>query len=222
MEILRCEQNSPEWVAARVGIPTASEFSSILASGRGGGPSKTRLTYMRKLAGERITGQPAENYHNAHMDRGKAMEAEARSLYEFTNGVTTEQVGFIKNHGAGASPDGLVGDDGLIEIKTAMPHILIGYIEAGKFPSEHVAQVQGQIWVSERAFCDLLIYWPAMPPFQVRVERDHGYIERTLAPGVQRFIDELDDMVARISGGDAPAIAPGQPEVDLSTAPPAF
>lgn len=222
MEIIHCEQNSPEWDAAKVGIPSASQFSAVLASGRGGAPSKTRLTYMRKLAGERITNRPANNFTNAHMDRGHAMEPEARALYEFTAGVTVERVGFIKNHGAGASPDGLVGDDGLLEIKTAEPHILIGYLDAGRFPSEHVAQVQGQMWVSERAWVDLMIYWPSMPPFQARAERDDSYIDRTLAPGVQRFVDELEDLVARLSGGAAPEIAPAAPAVDLASAPPAF
>ena len=221
MEIVACEQNTPEWEAAKIGIPSASQFSAILAKGQG----VTRRTYMRKLAGERITGKPAENFRNKHMDRGHELEAEARALYEFTNGVTAERVGFVKNHGAGASPDSLVGDDGLLEIKTAFPHILIGYIEASTFPSEHVAQVQGQLWVTERAWADLLIYWPGMPPCQVRAERDDGYIDRILAPGVQRFADELDDMVARLTGGGppvAPTIAPAAPQVDLSTAPPAF
>lgn len=222
MEIIRCEQNTDEWVQARVGIPTASQFSDVLAKGQGGGVSKMRRTYLRKLAGERITGQPAKSFRNADMDRGHAMEAEARNFYEFTRGVTVERVGFIKNHGAGASPDALIGDDGLLEIKTAEPHILIGYIEAGRVPSEHVAQLQGQMWVSERVFCDLLIYWPKMDPLEVRVERDDAFIDRTLAPAVLTFIDELEAMVARLVGGNTPAIAPAAPAVDLATSKPVF
>ena len=222
MEIIRCEQNSAEWVQARVGVPTASQFKDVLAKGQGGAPSKMRRTYLRKLAGERITGKPADNFHNAHMDRGHAMEEEARRFYEFTNGVTVERVGFIKNHGAGASPDSLVGDDGLLEIKTALPHILIGHILDAKVPSEHKAQVQGQMWVSERAFCDLLIYWPAMRPFQRRIERDDAYIDGTLTPKVLAFIDDLEALVEKLTGGNLPEIAPAAPEVDLSTAPPVF
>lgn len=206
MEIVQCEQNSVEWIEARLGIPTASQFSAIVARGKGGAPSKTRLTYLRKLAGERITGEPAESFRNAHMDRGHALEAEARALYEFTNGVTVRQVGFIRNHGAGASPDGLVGDDGLLEIKTALPHILIGYIEAGKFPAEHVAQAQAQIWIAEKQWCDLLVYWPLILPFEVRAERDDAYIEGTLIPGVQRFIADLDGTVARLTEKPAHAL----------------
>ena len=158
--------------AARCGVPTASNFSKILANGRNGAPSKTRLSYLRDLAGERITGTHAETHSNHHMERGREMEGEARNLYIFATDVEVEQVGFVLNHGAGASPDGLVGDDGLLEIKTALPRILIEHLEADQVPPEHVAQIQGQMWVTERKWCDLLIYWPGMPIFQARVERD--------------------------------------------------
>ena len=80
LQIFECEQGSAEWFAARAGIPTASEFATVMARGRGG-ESKTRRTYMLKLIGERLTGQPMESYTNAHMERGKVMEAEARDLY---------------------------------------------------------------------------------------------------------------------------------------------
>lgn len=222
MEIIYCEQNTPEWEAAKVGIPSASNFSAILASGRDGGVSKTRLTYMRKLAGERITGEPAENYRNADMARGHAMEAEARHLYEFTTGVQVERVGFIKNHGAGYSPDALVLDRGLLEIKTMAPHVLIEHLQAGRVPPEHRAQIQGGMWVSERDWLDFRGYWPGMPSLESRVERDERYISETLAPGVQRFIDELEEMVDGLSRGGPAAIAPPKSAVDLATAKPAF
>ena len=222
LEILSMEQGSPEWFAARCGIPTASNFSKILANGRGGAASKTRLSYLRDLAGERLTGQPAETFTNHHMDRGKSMEAEARSYYEFTEGVSVEQVGFIKNHGAGASPDGLIGEDGLWECKTALPRILIEHLEAGRVPPEHLPQIQGQLWVTERQWCDLLIYWPSMPVFQSRIERDDSWIAGTLAPKVLAFVDDLEALVEKLTGGNIPEIASAAPEVDLSIAPPAF
>ena len=203
MKILHMEQGSDEWFAARCGIPSASNFSKILANGKGGAPSKTRLSYLRELAGERITGARAENYTNHHMERGKEMEAEARNLYTFATDSPVEQVGFVLNYGAGASPDGLVGDDGLLEIKTALPRILIEHLEAATTPPEHVAQIQGQMWVAERQWCDLLIYWPAMPPFQIRVERDDGYIDETLAPSVAEFIDDLETLVTRHSSRES-------------------
>ena len=93
MEIVRCEQNSDEWVKARLGLPTASQFSDVLAKGQG----KSRRTYMRKLAGERMTGEPAKGFRSADMERGHAMEPEARHYYEFQRGVTVERVGLIKN-----------------------------------------------------------------------------------------------------------------------------
>ena len=198
MEILHCEQNSPEWHEARLGMPTASNFAAILASGRNGAPSKMRLTYMRKLAGERMTGLPAENYSNGYMERGHEMEAEARSLYEFATDHAVEQVGFIKNHGAGYSPDGLVGDRGLLEIKSMAPHILIEHWEANRVPPEHTAQIQGGMWVSERDWLDFRGYFPGMPSLDFHVPRDDSYITETLAPAVSTFIQELDELVARL------------------------
>src|SRR4051812_9803069 len=97
MLVVNCEQGAPEWFAARAGIPTASMFSTVMAKGKGGGESLTRKTYMLKLAGEIITGEPMDNYTNAHMERGKEMEDEARDLYSFLTDAEPERVGFIKN-----------------------------------------------------------------------------------------------------------------------------
>ena len=222
MEIITCEQGSDEWHQARVGIPTASEFSAILTEGRGPAASATRLTYMRKLAGERITGQPAESFAGAARRRGSAMEPEARRLYEFVSGVTVQQVGFIKNHGAGYSPDGLVGERGLLEIKSMAPHVLIEWWERGIMPPEHHPQVQGGLWIAERDWLDFRGYWPAMKPLEVRIERDDEYIDRTLAPRVRAFIDELEELVARLGASADPAITLAPPVEDLATAPPVY
>lgn len=196
-EIIACEQNSPEWFRARMGLPTSSMFATVMASGKGGAESKTRATYLRKLAGEIITGEPMENYSNAHMERGHLMEGEARDFYAFMAGERPELVGFIRNGQKGGSPDSLVGADGLLEIKTALPHILIGYIEADKFPAEHVAQCQGNLWVSEREWLDLTVYWPKMPSFIKRIYRDEDYI-KNLSAEVDKFNDELAQIVERV------------------------
>ncbi len=193
-EILTVEQGSREWLEARMGMPTASQFSTVMAKGRGGGESKIRAKYLRQLAGEIITGEPMENYSNSHMERGKTMEAEARSAYEFITGNEAVEVGFIREGRAGASPDSLIGDDGLLEIKTKLPHLMIECYERGAIPAEHVAQVQGQIWVSGREWCDFVAYWPGMPLFTVRVERDPEYIGK-IAAGVAAFNRELDEIV---------------------------
>lgn len=197
LEIIECEQGSDAWYQARLGIPTASEFATVLAKGRGDSESKTRRTYMAKLAGERLTGDPAENYTNAHFDRGHAMEPEAREMYAFAEGVEPQLVGFIRNGDAGASPDALIGDVGALEIKSALPHILIGHLLSGEFPAEHKAQTQGVLWVAEREWIDLAIYWPKMPFYTRRAYRDEAYI-KTLAEAVDRFNDELAAMVDRV------------------------
>ena len=97
IQIIECEQNTPQWYEARLGIPTASMFATVMASGRGGGESKTRADYMRKLAGEILTGEPMEAFSNSNMERGKIMEDEARDLYAFLKNCEPQRVGFIRS-----------------------------------------------------------------------------------------------------------------------------
>lgn len=197
MQIINCEQGTPEWFAARAGLVTASEFQTLLMSGRSGGESKTRLTYMRKLAGEIITGEPAESFTNVHMERGKVMEDEARDLYAFMTDCDPERVGFIVNGRCGASPDSLIGDDGGLEIKTKLPHLQIELLEKGEVPNEHIAQVQGGMWVAEREWWDFVSYWPKLPLFVKRVYRDEAFMKK-LSVAVDQFNEELDALVSRI------------------------
>lgn len=198
MEIIDTEQGSPEWFAARAGIPTASEFMTIQAKGRDGGASVTRRKYMLQLAGEILTGEPTpEGFSNGHMERGKAMEDEARNLYAFMKDADPLRVGFIRNGRKGGSPDSLLGANGGLEIKTALPHIQIERLLKGTLPTEHVAQVQGNLWVSEREYWDFVSYWPKLPLLVVRVPRDDTYIAK-LAEAVDAFNEELDAVVASI------------------------
>jgi hypothetical protein len=198
IEIFDCEQNSEAWLRARLGLPTASMFATIMAKGKGGGESLTRKTYLYKLAGEIITGEPTENYTNGYMERGHALEGEARDMYSFMVDVEPQRVGFIKNGDKGCSPDSLIGSDGALEIKTKAPHLLIETLfrEDG-IPPEHVAQVQGVMWVAERDWLDFVAYFPRMPLFKRRVRRDNGYIAN-LAGEVARFNDELAAIVERL------------------------
>jgi len=197
MKIIDCEQGSPEWFSARAGIPTASEFHTVMAKGKGGGESITRKTYLLKLAGEIITGEPMESFTNAHMERGKAMEDEARDLYSFMTDSDPLRVGFVTNGKAGASPDSLIGERGGLEIKTKLPHLLIDLLLKGEMPPEHKAQVQGCMWITEREWWDFTAYWPKLPLFTKRIIRDDTYI-RTIADAVDQFNDELDATVARL------------------------
>lgn len=193
LEIFDMEQGSDAWIQARLGLPTMSEASTILAKGEG----KVRRTYLMKLAGERLTGTPMDNYTNGHFDRGKIMEAEARDLYAFARDADLTQVGFIKNGNKGASPDALIGDDGALEIKTALPHLMVELLLRDEFPPQHKAQCQGVLWVAEREWIDIAVYWPGLPTLIKRAHRDEPYIA-TLAAEVDRFNAELAELVARV------------------------
>ena len=197
MQVFDCDQGGEAWFQARLGLPTASEFATVMAKGKDGGDSKTRKTYLYKLAGEIVTGEPAESYSNAHMERGKAMEDEARDLYAFMKDVEPQRVGFIRNGDKGCSPDSLVDKNGGVEIKTCLPHIQIDRLLRGQLPAEHRAQVQGCLWTAEREFWDFVSYWPKLPLFVVRVQRDEGYIAN-LAGAVKAFNEELAMVVETV------------------------
>lgn len=208
MEIISCEQGSPEWHACRLGIPTASMFSTVMAKGKTpGSPSLTRAKYMRELVGERITGEANEGFSSAHMERGKAMEAEARRLYSFVHDEPLELVGFIRDGDKGCSPDALAGTKGLAEIKTCLPHILIEHIMADRPPPEHKPQCQGALWITKREWIDLILYWPKMPLFVKRLYRDEPYIAE-MAKAVSLFneeLAELEDKIRRFGNHEAVA-----------------
>ena len=194
------EQNTAEWLALRAGIVTASELKSVLAKGEG----KVRKAYMLRLAGERLTGVPADTYENGHMVRGREMEAEARELYTFAREINIERVGFIRNGDVGCSPDGLIGTDGMAEIKTKLPHLQIECLLRADLPPEHRAQVQGALWIAEREWMAFISYWPGLPLFMHREFRDEAYIAN-LAAEVERFNAELAEIVEKIKRyGGAP------------------
>lgn len=198
LEVFACEQGTPEWHMCRLGLPTASEFSTVMAKGKDGGASVTRAKYLRTLAGEILTGElEPDSYTNVHMERGKAQEDEAREMYAFMVDEEPQRVGFIRNGRAGASPDSLIGSDGGLEIKTALRHIQIDRLQRGTLPPEHKAQVQGCMWIAERQWWDFVSYSPKLPPLIVRVERDEAYIAN-LAKEVAAFNQELDNIVQSI------------------------
>lgn len=197
MDVLHCEQGTDEWFAARLGIPTASEFHTVMAKGKDGGDSKTRRIYLHKLAGEVLTGEPMEHYSNQHMERGKEWEPDARNAYALIHDCDPEIVGFIRSGQKGCSPDSLLGNDGGLEIKSALPHIQVERLLNNRLPSEHRAQVQGNIWIAEREWWDFISYCPSLPLFVIREYRDEEYIAK-LSAAVDQFNDELAQAVERI------------------------
>lgn len=202
LTIIDFEQGSQEWFEARLGIPTASNFSTVMASGKDG-PSITRTEYLNRLAGEIITGRPAEEtFKSRAMERGKEMEPEAIADYERRKGVEVQRLGFGINFEGlkkcGASPDALVGFDGGLETKTMRPDLMIPLLLRGSaMPAEHRAQVQGNMHVFERDWWDFKIFYPKMPNFTVRVLRDDGYI-RELENQIQIFNHELRRLVGQL------------------------
>lgn len=194
IEVIECEQNSPEWIAARCGVITASRFKDILAKGEG----KMRTRYLHDLAAEICRGWPEEDtYMNAHMERGHAMEDEARRIYALLTDNEPRRVGFIKDGRVGCSPDSLIGDDGGLEIKSALGHVQVERLKRGTLPGEHIAQVQGSLWVTGRKWWDYCSYAAGLPPLVLHVERDDAYIAQ-LAKAVDAFKEELDALVAAI------------------------
>jgi len=192
------EQGSIEWFEARAGLPTASEFKTVQASGKGGGESITRAKYLRTLAGEILTGEPAPSgYTNDHMARGHEQEDDARRLFSLITDFEPIRVGFVREGRAGCSPDSLIGENAGLEIKCAIPAVQIERLQLGRLPPEHVAQVQGSLWVTGRQHWHFVSYCPRLPPLIVKVERDEMYIAQ-LAKAVEAFNEELDSIVDAI------------------------
>jgi len=196
MKIHECKQGSDEWRLARTGIPTSSRFSDIItASGK---PSQSAERYMCTLIAERFLGEPIEEHISLWQQRGQGMEQEAVEFYELQRDMDTQPVGFITDDDDrwGASPDRLVSDIGLLEIKCPAPWVHIAsLLEHGKAYKEHLVQCQGQLWVTGREWVDLLSYHPALPPALIRIGRDEEFI-RSIALAVEAFSRVLEEQWA--------------------------
>ena len=201
MIIHEMPQLSDEWFAVKCGKISASNMSAVLAKGRGNSESKTRKSYMCRLIAERLSGMPQETYTNGSMQWGIETEPQAREAYEMAKLDTVKQVGFIEvNEYLGCSPDGLVGEDGLLEVKCPNTSTHIQYILDGKMPAEYVLQVQTQLWVCERQWCDFVSFDPRVtvrPFWCIRVERDEKKIQ-DISDGVDAFVEEMETLIAKI------------------------
>lgn len=178
MRISNFEQGSQEWLESRLGRPTASNFSKLITPT--GKPSSSADAYINELIAQRITGELPEFYTNAAMERGNELEPAAKTLYELMHDVEVVEVGLCLHDTfeCGASPDGLVGNDGGIEIKCPLPHTHVSYLRDGKVPSKYIPQIQGCLWITEREWWDFMSYNPSMQDLIVRVYRDEAYIKK--------------------------------------------
>ena len=196
-------QGGEAWFAERLGRATASRIADIIARTKER-YSTSRENYMVELALERITGRRAESYTNAAMQRGTDLEPLARAAYEASTGVLVAEVGMIPHPRiamAGASPDGLVGDDGLIEIKCPNSATHIRTLRSKKPSGEYVTQMAWQMACAGRDWCEFVSYDPRMPDgldlFVVRVHRDDAMIAM-LETEVDAFLVEVDALVSEL------------------------
>lgn len=197
--IVDVAQGTEAWHAARRGILTASVMHCLLVDGKGkGGLGAGAFTLMNELIGERFTGESCDTFGgNKHTERGHELEGVARAFVSERLGIIIEDCGIILNHGVGYSPDGLVGADGLVEIKTKLPKLQIDVILGGVVPAEHVVQCQVGLWVSERDHIDFASFWPGMPLFHRRQGRDEAMIKK-LEDRVRIFYELMEERIKTI------------------------
>lgn len=190
------EQHSPEWFAARLGNVTGSRVADLMAKTKSG-PSASRANYMAELICERLTGQQAERFTNAAMAWGTETEPQARAAYEFLTDRDVTETGFVLHPiitSFGASPDGLVGIDGLLEIKCPNTATHIETLLSEAVPPKYLTQMHAQMACTGRAWCDFVSFDPRMPgDLQVwfkRVERDDEFIAE-MEDAIVAFLSEL-------------------------------
>lgn len=193
-------QGSPEWFASRLGKVTASRLADVVAKLKTG-EAASRAGYRAELVAERLTGKQAESFSNSAMKWGTDCEPLARAAYEAETGVFVTETGMIDHpviSMAGASPDGLVGAKGQVEIKCPETKNHIDTILSGKAPAKYIPQMQWQMACTGRAWCDFISFDPRMPAemqlFAVRVLRDDDLIAAYEAE-VIKFLAEVDDTI---------------------------
>lgn len=196
------EQRTEEWHAARLGKVTASKIADVMAQGRGGAPSATRATYRAQLVAERLTGVPYEGHRTAAMDHGTETEPQARATYILNTGRNVAEVGFIAHPTiamSGASPDGTVGDDGLVEIKCPNSATHIATLRGAEIDGKYLKQMQWQMACTGRKWCDFVSFDPRLPDeMQMlvrRVPRDDAMIA-DMEAAVRGFLAEVDAEIA--------------------------
>lgn len=203
MIVIACEQNSPEWEMARAGKVTASRIADIVRKTKSG-ISASRARYMGELVAERLTGTPTPSFKSKDMDWGHETEDEARQLYCFVTNATAIPVGLVLHptiDHAAASPDRLVGDDGLLEIKCPATHTHIETLLGAPIDPDYIKQMQWQMRCCDRAWCDFVSFDPRLPGEMqihiVRVHRDDALIGE-MESETRKFLGEVAAKVAAL------------------------
>lgn len=198
MREIVAEQGSAEWLQCRVGMVTASRISDAISFLKRGGESAARRDYRLDLIAERLSGRSENHYVSPEMEFGIENEPYARAAYEIGCGVMVDQVGFVLHPTldfTGGSPDGLVGEDGLIEIKCGKTTTHLKWMQAGVVPEEHQDQILWNLCCTERKWADFISFDPRMPEglriFIVRMERDEARIAE-METLITQFNDEVE------------------------------
>ncbi len=191
------EQNTDEWMKIRGGKFTASTFADLFAK-----PStSTYKNAINKVVFERITGELPESFSNKWMERGKELEPQAIETYELSTFNKVHRVGFIeRSEWVGCSPDGLIGTDGMIQVKCPASSTLIEYMMSQKVPDDYMIQMQGEIWVAERKWSKFYVYHPKLKPLIIHVERDEkiiAEIEKQVELAIEQAKDKMHKLNAR-------------------------
>ncbi len=223
MKVLDAPQGSPEWFQHRVGRVTASRLSAVVSKGRSGEPSATRAAYMGELIAEILTGQPCNAFQgNADTERGNEQEPNARASYETKRGVFVDSIGLVIHPSidrSGASPDGLIGEEGCLELKCPRPHVHLDYLLGGEPPAKYIPQMAWQAACTGRAWVDFASYCPAMPEdlqlFVVRYEPKTAYLQ-TLEGAVREFLAEMDAKLSLIAQQRVGLMATLQASIDAA------
>jgi len=194
------EQRTEEWFTVRLGKVTASKVGDVLAKTKSG-PSASRTNYLAELVAERLTGEAYEQFTNAAMAWGTEQEPYARDAYERREDLFIQEIGFVPHptiYMSGASPDGLVGNDGLVEIKCPNTATHIKNLLGGKIEKKYFSQMQWQMECTGRSWCDFVSYDPRLPEKMSlhvqRVERDEAFLEETRA-AIEVFLLEVAETV---------------------------
>lgn len=208
MIILDVEQGSDEWLAARLGLPTASEMHCLLADGRVCKPfGQGALTYADKLIYERFTGQPDGSFSgNGHTERGHIVEPIAVQAYIDSGYASADDVfeaGIMLDKGVGASPDRLIGSDGGLEIKSKNGRGMVTLLRNGVINKAHITQMQINLWVSGRKWWDYFVYCEGLPPFYQRLYPDAATHDK-LDERVPLFLALLDELEQALISGNMP------------------
>ena len=198
------EQGSVEWHSMRLGKVTASRIKDVMSNGRGGAPSKTSETYMMDLIAERLTGESKPFFESDAMKWGTETEGQARAMFELREGLEVEEVAFIEHSEfIGMSPDGLIGDDALLEVKCPNTSTQIKRALTDNYSADYWAQIQMQLWVSERKHCYFLSFDPRLDCeagylLEV-VDRDEPYIN-LMKEKTNEFIITMNDIITKLKG----------------------